>query len=396
MVMKTIAGFLFAVIVVSACSAPEFTGSSNVRGNTKKKAGGEGVGGSADGTGSQANGEGVGGTGSQANGEGVGGKNSANFKYGPKSTPNDVLFIFDDSSSMGNDLAKVKAGFEKLAGTDWFGDSRIAVMTTLPGDPSNLSNVHPDVDKYSGIQFEPGFLSFVSSAAFDVYRTNGGKIGAYPQPLCAEEWFAPGAVNSNGQRCLSVALQNPHHGVGCEAGMTALSQIHDKKGKIFRDGSFAQVVFVSDAQDPGCGSSALQNGRPSGEALRNKVIEKNKISGLKFHGVLAVEGGQLTDETQNGKTFGYPYNQLVKSTNGLLIDITASTDYSDFAKSLAKSALPEPVFPLPQKASKINGVKVAGQLIAPERVQLSADGLSVRIDGLDPKSDVEIVIGFTP
>ncbi|MFZ9520106.1 MAG: hypothetical protein ACO3A4_06465, partial [Silvanigrellaceae bacterium] len=91
-----------------------------------------------------------------------------------------------------------------------------------------------------------------------------------------------------------------------------------------------------------------------------------------------------------------PYNQLVKSTNGLLIDITASTDYSDFAKSLAKSALPEPVFPLPQKASKINGVKVAGQLIAPERVQLSADGLSVRIDGLDPKSDVEIVIGFTP
>jgi hypothetical protein len=355
-----------------------------VRGGTKKNANGEGVG------------SGAAGPTNSANGEGVGGAKSASFKYGPKSTPNDVLFIFDNSSSMGNDLASVKAGFEKLAGTDWFGDTRIAVMTTLPGEPSNLSNVHPDVNKYTGIQFEPGFLSFVSAAAFEVYKTNGGKIGSYPQPLCADQWFAPGAVNSNGQRCLSVALQNPQHGVGCEAGMTALSQIHDKRGKIFRDGAFAQVVFVSDAQDPGCGSSVLQNNRPTGDALRSKVMEKNKVAGLKFHGVLAVEGGALTDETQGGKTFGYPYNQLVKATNGILIDITASTDYSEFAKSLAKSALPDPVFPLPQKASKINGVKVAGQIINASRIQLSADGMSVRIDGLDPASDIEIVIGFTP
>ncbi|MEN9824956.1 MAG: hypothetical protein RI953_701, partial [Pseudomonadota bacterium] len=49
-----------------------------MRGGTKKNANGEGVG------------SGAAGPTNSANGEGVGGAKSASFKYGPKSTPNDV------------------------------------------------------------------------------------------------------------------------------------------------------------------------------------------------------------------------------------------------------------------------------------------------------------------
>lgn len=314
------------------------------------------------------------------------------YKYGPRSTPNDVLFVFDNSVSMGAYLTNVKAGFEKLAGAEWFGDSRIAVMTTMAGNRNDLTATHPGIIGYNGIRFEPGFLSFVSSAAFEKYKAAGGKVAAYPEPLCDEEWFKPTAVNANNNRCLSVALQNPFHGVDCEAGMTALSQLHDKKGKVFRDGALAQIVFISDAQDPGCTNFELAQIRPSAEALKNKVMSNNKISGVKFHGVVTVEGGSETSETKNNKTFGFPYNALINASGGILIDITKSMDYSDFAKSVAKSSLPEPLFPLSKKASRVFGVKLNGQMLGAERFELSPDGLSVRVNGLSPAAEVEIAI----
>lgn len=97
---------------------------------------------------------------------------------------------------------------------------------------------------------------------------------AYVEPLCADEWFKPEDVNSNKKRCLSVALQNPFHAVGCEAGMTALGQLIEKRGQVFRKGAFAQIVFVSDAQDPGCGNADLQKIRPKPEDLRKRSPTK--------------------------------------------------------------------------------------------------------------------------
>jgi hypothetical protein len=331
-----------------------------------------------------------------ASGEGVGQSKSVSFKYGPKSTPNDLLFIFDNSSSMNNYLASVKAGFESLVAADWFGDTRLAVMTTLPGDPQNLNNVHAAVSKYTGIESEPGFLSLVSAAAFDKYRQAGGKVGAYPEPLCGDEWFKPEAANRNNKRCLSVALQNPHHSVNCEAGMTALSQTLDKRNKLFRDGSLAQVVFISDAQDPGCDNADLKNNRPTAQALKDKIMRKHQLAGLKFHGVLPVKGGGSTKETNSHGVFGYSYNSLIQAENGILIDITASSDYSDFAKQLAQTSLPEPVFPLSVKASKILSVKAGAETMAPEKIQLAADGKSIRILGLNPAAEIEIVVSFEP
>lgn len=323
------------------------------------------------------------------------GPQKATFAYGPRMTPNDVLFVIDNSVSMKPFLTLVQSGFESLGAASWFGDTRIGVMTTMPGDPGDLGKTHPDVRSYTGIEFEPGFLSLVSAPAFRTYQTKGGKADQYPLPLCESEWFKPADVNSAGQRCLTVGLQSPLHGVSCEAGITALSQIHDKRGKVFRDGAFAQIIFVSDAQDPGCESSALLNARPSAAALQEKIFNKNQLSGLRFHGVLTIPGGGTTGELTNGD-FGFPYNQLVTSTGGTLLDITSSSDYSAFAQAVARSQLPEPLFPLPYKASKILSVRVAGQAIDLQRTTLSADGRSVRITRLQPTADVTIEINFLP
>ena len=329
--------------------------------------------------------------------EDVGGVKKTTFKYGPKTVPNDVLFIFDNSVSMNSQLQNVRKGFESLVGADWFGDVRLGVMTTLPADPKNLSAPHPGVSTYNGIEREPGFLSLVSLKALNDFKkvAAADKQSAYAEPLCEQEWFKPEDVNSNKKRCLSVALQNPFHAVGCEAGMTALSQLIETRGQVFRKGAFAQVVFVSDAQDPGCGNDDLQKIRPKPEDLRKKITDKNELLDLKFHGVIPVENGGTTNETKNGSTFGFPYNTLVKQNKGILIDITASSDYSQFAKSLAKNSLPEAVFALPDVAKKIISVKVAGQPLSAEKIQLSPDGKSVRLLGVSPTAEVNIEIAYS-
>lgn len=374
--------YFFLLVVVAACSDSQFQSSATSKSGQKKPASPEAV---------------VAQNAPNAGDEDVGGAKKATFRYGPKTVPNDVLFIFDNSVSMDSHLQNVKKGFESLVGADWFGDVRFGVMTTLPADPKNLNKPHPGVSTYKGIESEPGFLSLVSMKALTEFKkvAAADKQLAYAEPLCEQEWFRPEDRNPNGKRCLSVALQNPFHAVVCEAGMTALSQLVDKRGQVFRKGAFAQVVFVSDAQDPGCRNAQLQQIRPKPEDLRKKMTDKNVLLDLKFHGVIPVEKGGTTNETKNESTFGYPYNTLVKQNKGILLDITASSDYSQFAKSLAKTSLPEPVFALSDVAKKITSVKVAGKELPAEKIQLSPDGKSVRLLGISPTEEVNIEILFS-
>lgn len=411
---KFLLTFPILVILGVACNSADFR--SQARGpdannKTKKTDSTSGSGGGADGSGDQN------GTGGSGGSDGSGGAaNTARFKYGPKLTPNDILFVFDNSVSMNPYIDRVREGFRRLNASDWYGDTRMAVMTTMPGNPANLSEVHPAVSDvvinsanggkpYNGITLEPGFLSLISQSALMAYKqANATFVSAYSQPLCTDEWFKPDSVNGNNVRCLNAALQNPFFAVGCEAGLTALGQIHDKRGKIFRDGAFAHVVFVSDAQDPGCGgpnptdanSSELLRNRPTSQQLRAKINSKNRLAGLRFHGVVTVPNGGKTNETTHNGDYGYPYNKMVDEDKGVLLDITSSSDYSAFAGAIARYTSVEPVFKLPVKVSKVNSVKVSGKALAADKFKLSADRMSVRIDGLDPKIDVEISVEFTP
>lgn len=344
--------------------------------------------------------------------ENVGGKQSANssgegvalgqqlkevtLSLSPQSTPNDVLFVFDNSVSMDAYIANVRRGFESLGSADWVSDTRIAVMTTMPGTPGNLSQPHPGIARYTGIEREPGFLSFVSSSQVALFQrvASSPESGAYPEALCAQEWFSPTSTNISGRRCLSVALQNPYFATVCEAGMTAVSQLIDKKGKVFRDGAFAQIVFISDAQDPGCQNQSLINLRPTPAALQSKIKSVNNIQGLRFHGAVPVPGGGSTKEIAREGTFNYPYNQLVTETKGALVDITRSTDYSGFAQSLAKSNA-DPVLTLPEAATRIESVRVAGNPLDASQWRLSVDGLKITLTDVLVNAKKEVVVRYS-
>lgn len=313
-----------------------------------------------------------------------------------QSIPNDVLFVFDNSVSMDVYLANVRRGFESLGSADWVADTRIAVMTTMPGTPGNLNQPHPGIARYRGIESEPGFLSFVSSGQVALFRSvaRSPEANAYPDALCVQEWFSPTSTNASGKRCLSAALQNPYFATVCEAGMTAVSQLLDKKGKIFRDGAFAQIVFISDAQDPGCQNQSLISLRPTPAALQTKIKIVNNIQGLRFHAAVPIPGGGSTKEIEREGTFNYPYNQLVIETKGALVDITRSTNYSAFAQSLAKSNA-DPTLTLPEAASRIQAIRLAGISLDESQWRLSDDGLKITLTNVRINTKTEVVVQYS-
>lgn len=370
---------LLLFVVSASCGQSQFIASEPNRRLTKKNATSEGAPGRAS---------------SQSAGEAAGYK-SATLQLTPNGTPNDLLFVFDNSVSMGEYLNNVRRGFERLGSADWVPDTRIAVMTTMPGNPGNLGQPHRGIERYTGIESEPGFLSFVSNRQAVLFKgvSSSPESGAYPEPLCVEEWFTPTSTNASGKRCLSVALQNPYSATVCEAGMTAVSQLLDKKGKVFRDGAFAQIVFISDAQDPGCQNADLIRLRPKPDALKSKILEKNNLLGVRFHGALPVPGGALTKETKREGNFNFPYNQLVADTKGVLVDITRSSDYSGFAQSLAKSSSVAAVT-LPEKATRVKSVSFAGNALKPGQWQLSADGLRVIFPGITVDRRIEVSLQY--
>lgn len=331
------------------------------------------------------------------------GRKKASFSYGPRSAKADFLFVIDNSSSMSNDVANVRSGFESLSAARWPADTKIAVMTTMPGNPANLNAVHPAVDGYNAIDKEPGFLSFMSETARANFRTANAAMGdRLPEPMCLAEWFKPDDKNNNGKTCLSAAIQTPFTGVGVEAGLVAVSQILDKRRQVFRMNSNAHIVFVSDTQDPGkdpndgANIRALNDLRPNFEALKSKIMANSGVSGVKLHGVTPSVDCSAAENV--AKRLGTPYQDAIRASGGTWLDFcegnTARSNYRPVAEQIVANTLPEPVFVLPEAVKSLVQVEVAGQVVDLSRVTLLGDKKSVRIEGLSPSSDVNIAIVY--
>lgn len=329
----------------------------------------------------------------------------ATFSFGPKSTMADFLFIFDNSGSMNQSLNQLRSGFESLGGASWPADSRVAVMTTLPGDPRNLNQIHPDVNAYPNINLDPGFLNLVSEAARKKFinapgTTVKGKQG-FTEEMCADEWFKPKDVSPQGRPCLSVAIQSPFEGVGVEAGLVALSQIVKKRPKLFRSGTNVNVVFVSDTQDPGKSSPSVQALRPTYAELKPLIESNNTVAGIKLHGITPSENCQTGEGKPSAQTGrGLPYQDAIKASGGVWLDYCEGqqirTNYKPVAEQILAAASPEPVFVLPSAASSVVRVVVAGSAYPAAQVVLLEDKKSVRLNGLKSNQDVSIEIFFTP
>lgn len=327
------------------------------------------------------------------------------FSFGPKSAMADFLFIFDNSGSMNQSLDQLRLGFASLEGARWPADSRIAVMTTLPGDPKNLNEIHPNVNKYPNINLDPGFLNLVSEAARKKFieapgTTSRGKQG-FSEEMCAEEWFKPTDVSPQGRPCLSVAIQSPFEGVGVEAGLVALSQILKKRPNLFRSKTNVNVVFISDTQDPGDNAPAVQAIRPTYAELKPLIESNSTVTGIKLHGITPSENcqtGEGRPSAQAGR--GLPYQDAIKASGGMWLDYCEGpairTNYKPVAEQILAAATPEPVFLLPNAAASIARVLVAGSVYPSSQFVLSEDKKSVRLSGLNLNQDVQIEIFYLP
>lgn len=411
--MSTKVGLLVGLALVTSCNSSDFSNAPPSAPRSKSAAGGEGAGGNSSGdseNASQTDGQGVGHTGSTGT---TGGADSveelgqnlvkANFSYGPKSVKADFLFVFDNSSSMQDVVSNMRLGFDSLESAKWPADSMIAVMTTMPGNPANLSDVHPAVDRYSSIEKEPGFLSLMSETARSNFRSANSSMGnRLPEAMCLQEWFKPRDKSSSGKSCLSAAVQSPFTGVGVEAGLVAVSQILEKRKQLFRVGSNVHVVFVSDTQDPGkdpSGNSnvrALNNLRPNFAALKAKVLANSAVSGVKLHGVTPSPTCSAAENVAS--RLGTPYQDAIRSSGGTWLDFcdgnSARTNYVPVAEQIVANTLPEPVFVLPEVVKKIESVEVAGRAVALSQVTLVNGNSAVRIEGLNPSSDVAVTITY--
>jgi len=223
-----------------------------------------------------------------------------------------------------------------------------------------------------------------------------------PEAMCRQEWFKPTDKSSSGKSCLSAAVQSPFTGVGVEAGLVAVSQILEKRKQLFRVGSNVHVVFVSDTQDPGrdpkdsANVRALKDLRPTYTALKAKIVANSPVSGVKLHGVTPSPTCSAAENV--AARLGIPYQDAIRASGGTWLDFcdgnSARTNYVPVAEQIVANTLPEPVFVLPEAVKKIESVEIAARAVALSQVTLVNGNSAVRIEGLNPSSDVAVVITY--
>lgn len=322
------------------------------------------------------------------------------FAYGKdaKAPVVDYLFVIDNSPSMGDNVAQLQAGFASLTGDSFPKKSRIAIMNTMPAKPGDLSqNYNGDAQqKLAAANAEPGFLGLVDKARIAAYLAAGGNAKAYTKPGCEKAWFAPDDKDSSGARCFESHTPISTKGGPCEAGLVSFSQFVEKSGKtrIFRKGGLANVVFVSDTHDPGCGGkgkSDLDAARPSFDALKKKVEENS--SGLASFKAHAIAPAGACQGSEGNPVSGTTYYAAAEAAKGQKLDLCVSKDFKGvLEKIVADTTAERAVFNLSKDVKDVTSVKVDGEKVEDFKV---IDGDTIEIQGLDPEKSVKIEITYS-
>jgi len=289
------------------------------------------------------------------------GTQTIKLSFGPKASPTDFLLIVDNSGSMRNSRKRINEGLTKISKSNWPVDSKIGIMSTMPGSFTHVGKVHEDVTYYGGIDEEPGFLSLVDKGSIDHFRANSpAEAGAFALDGC-DKWFSPGEKNTHGYGCLEAHLQSPLGDVECEAGLTALRQLLElnKNKGLFRMNAFVHIIFISDTHDPGCFSQELLHSQPKHEDLAIPLRNGFSISGYKIHGLVPFQQCQNSTETPIDSL---SYLSVIKQTDGKALDFCTTSDYSSLVEQVIFSATPDPVFELPSGVKKLTKVDVDGNL----------------------------------
>ena len=320
---------------------------------------------------------------------------SKKFAFGKSVTPlvADYLFVLDNSVSMVKYSQKVANGLAAIPASSFPQSSKLAVMTTMVADnPLAASLVtHRDINRqdYTCIDKEPGFLELIDAKSFRRFRGCSGLrsdyAAKYALDACEEKWFEPFAVNNQGQRCFSAALQNSFAPVGCEAGLLALEQILIRNAgtSLFREGAAVNVIFVSDEQG-GCTAAETRGQFSDAKKLVEMIKANSGASSVKFHGIIPLS---VPDGVRK-------YSTEILATGGVAIAMDQDrADYRDVIQRIIESRadLTSSDFDLGESVREILRVEVNGIL----RNDFEFDARqTVRIPNLDPTQPSEIVVEY--
>jgi hypothetical protein len=249
--------------------------------------------------------------------------------------PTDVLFVLDSSISMRTVVARIQRVFAEMALVDAFPpDTRIAVMSTIPGDPSGLGALHPAVRDRRLARLDPGFLRLVDQGSITRWREQADVLTWVHQGCDA--WFGPRDRDPNRVPCLVAHTQLSAEVVGAEAGLTAFSQLLERtSGHLFRDGADVNVVFVSDTHDPGVSPEgkradeilALTALRPTGSELAAQVAAHEDVASFQIHAIAPLEGCRTSERWES---IGPKYAEAAAETGGRALDLCSDTGTATF------------------------------------------------------------------
>jgi hypothetical protein len=296
----------------------------------------------------------------------------------------DFLFVVDDSVSMQLIVDRVRAAFATLGdGSAFPKEARIAVMSTLPADPDNLQRVNVAAMHRQRNQHDPGFLRLIDKVGIADFAkwAPPDQRAHFSHPGCDGAWFSPTDLDASGVSCLVAHTQLAMDNVHVEAGLTAFGQLLERRDTLplFRPGAAANVIFVSDTQDPGLnaddkGFDALVAARPDFQRLSDLVDVANTVSSFRIHAI-----APESQCAEHWSHIGEVYQQAAKASGGRTLDVCSATDYRAFIEAIGKdgAVVQRPVLAL-GKAMEDAQVEVDGQRVG---YSASVDGRAITLDG---------------
>lgn len=300
----------------------------------------------------------------------------------------DFLFVVDNSTSMGRIRDLVRSGLVSLYDDDPFpAESRIAVMSTIPADPADLTRLHPRVNDQGGQINEPGFLRLVDAEGIEVFRNKAPELGnSFRFAGCENAWFEPWEENADGVPCLVAHTQISRTPIRVEAGLSALQQFLQKQSgtQTFREGAAVHVIFVSDTHSPGLSGGPNRLRKTGLEVdpitysdLKALVDGDNLVSSFKVHAI-----APATECVEEWAHLGPRYFDVATASGGATLDICTAEDYAPFIRGLVETSdiVDSPVFGLGRPSAEVHEVLVNGQSVP---FDLVGDGTAVRLRGID-------------
>lgn len=343
----------------------------------------------------------------------------------------DVLFVLDDSCSMSSIRDAVRSGVLSLSSVEFPLNTRMGVTYTSPAQV--LDGITQFGLPYTLASTQvPGFLNLVNRQGVDRYLDldvsaydpdEKGKAN-FPIEACESGWFDSSDTNSHGESCLAGAMQAPFYCTGVEEGVWSLYQLVEKYNRqrlaLFRPGSLALVLFVSDTHAPGVSNFYGQAKAPAAALAVNELLEKMRanspgVASIKFSGIVPVpkEGDRLLDglkvvggapKTDDEATInsegprGYTYLPFIRETGGVAVH-AKRTDWSAAMRELVRDAglISNFSLRLSRPALRVMSVWVDNQALDASDFRLDDDGLTVTIlRDLSPRQLHEIKVEFVP